>query len=98
MPEPGPPPASFIVLSLVFTFVAAVALSILYGLVKDRLPKEFWPRVFVFSQIVVILSLIFFTLPVYLLINLPLALLASWLVTSVVVAFLGTVGFVRLID
>ena len=97
MPTAGPPPASFMVVSLLFSYVTGVTLAAVYDFIKDLLPKKFWSRVINFTDIIIGLMVVFFTLPVYLLLNVPLMLLLSWLASSVVIVFLGTVVFVKML-
>jgi hypothetical protein len=46
------------------------------------LPKDINERVLLFADLMVGLQFIFFTLPVYLLFNLPIELLVSWFISS----------------
>jgi len=97
MPTAGPPPASFMVVSLLFSYVTGVTLAAVYDFIKDLLPKKFWLRVINFTDLIIGLMVVFFTLPVYLLLNVPVMLLVYWLASSVVIVFLGTVVFVKML-
>lgn len=97
MPGAGPPPASFMVYSLVFTYIAGVVVGALYDFIKDLLPKKFWPRVLNFTDLVISLMIVFFTLPVYLLFNVPFGLSVGWLASSLMIVFLGSAVFVKMI-
>ncbi|MBL7159750.1 hypothetical protein ISS85_04695 [Candidatus Microgenomates bacterium] len=97
MPSAGPPPMSFMVISLVFSYVTGVTLAAVYDFIKDLLPKKFWPRVINFSDLIIGLMVVFFILPVYLLLNVPLGLLLSWLASSVLIIILGTMVLVKVL-
>lgn len=85
MPTAGPPPASFMIKSLVFTFVTGVSIALIYYYLKDHLPKGNVKRVFYFADLMIGTSFIFFTLPVYLLFNVPFGLLASWFIFNFII-------------
>ena len=97
MPTAGPPPLSFMITSLVFTFVTGVSVALIYCYLKDFLPKEKKKRVFYFADLMVATSFVFFTLPVYLLFNVPVALLFVWFVTNFVVLTAGSWVLVRIV-
>lgn len=97
MPTAGPPPPSFMILSLLFTFITGLSLAVVFDFVKGLLPKDYWSKICCFTSLVVWLMVLFFTLPVYLLLNVPLMLLIWWFASSVVIVFLGTVVFVKVI-
>ena len=94
----GPPPMSFMIISLVFSYVTGVTLAAVYDFVKGLLPKKFWPKVINFSDLIIGLMVVFFTLPVYLLLNVPLGLLLAWLFSSVIIVVLGTMVFVKVLE
>lgn len=97
MPNAGPPPPSFMVLSAVFTFITGVTVATLYDYLKDRLPKTYWQKVVAFSDIIIGLSIVLFTLPVYLLINVPARLLLIWLTTSIVTTVIYSMVLVKVV-
>lgn len=97
MPSVGPPPASFLFTSLLFSFLTGVTLAGFYDFVKSQLPKNKTQRIFCFTEVEVVLSLVFFSLPVYLLFNLPFVLLVSWFVSSAVIFLLSSAVFVKLL-
>jgi hypothetical protein len=63
MPNAGPPPPEFMIVSLVMTFYSGVALALIYYYVRNLLPKLFWKRIFFFADLMIAASFIFFTLP-----------------------------------
>ena len=85
MPKDGPPPVSFIITSLVFTFATGISLALIYYYLKDHLPKEEKKRILYFADLMIATSFVFFTLPVYLMFNVPLGLLISWFVSTFII-------------
>lgn len=94
MPMTGPPPISFFVASFIFTYLTGVTLAALYEFIKPLLPKEVKVRFYVYSKIVIVLAAVFFTLPVWLLFNVPLNLLVIWFTTALVTIMCATVAFI----
>ncbi len=97
MPVAGPPPASFFITSTILTFVSGISLAIVYYYVKDMLPKKTMERTFFFADLLIGLSFVFFTLPAYLLFNVPLELLISWFISSFVILVNASYINVRII-
>lgn len=97
MPTAGPPPPEFMILSTILTFASGMGITIIYYYLKDYLPKGFWHRSTFFADILVSTSFIFFTLPVFLLFNVPAALLGYWFVSTFVVLLLTSLLIVRIV-
>lgn len=97
MPKAGPPPMEFMITSLVLTFVTGVSLALVYYYIKDHLPKVFVKRVIYFTDLMVGTSFIFFTLPVYLMFNVPIALLASWFISSFIILLSSSFVFAKIL-
>ena len=97
MPAAGPPPFEFMVTSFILTFASGMALTIIYYYLKDYLPKGFWRRSTFFADVLVSTSFIFFTLPVYLLFNVPVALLGWWFVSTFVVLLAASILIVKIV-
>jgi hypothetical protein len=97
MPSAGPPPASFMITSLVFTFVTGVSVTLIYYYLKDHLPKEEKKRAFYFADLMIGTSFVFFTLPVYLMFNVPMGLLLSWFITTFVILTAGSWILVKIV-
>ena len=81
-PTVGPRPFEFFVNYFIGTFLTGVSLCIIYYYLKSYLPKKKWERTFFFADVLVATSFVFFTIPVYILFNVPLALLGSWFITT----------------
>ena len=97
MPSNGPPPASFMITSLIFTFVTGVSITFIYYYLKDHLPVEKRKRIFYFADLMLGTYFVFFTLPTYLMFNVPNALLIIWFFTSFIILTLGSWVMVKII-
>ncbi len=97
MPNAGPPPPEFIIISLFVSFYTGISLALVFYYIKDLLPKLFWKRVFLFADLMVATSFIFFTIPSYLLFNLPIQLLFSWFATSFIILLFTSITLVKII-
>jgi hypothetical protein len=97
MPKAGPPPVSFIITSLIFTFATGVSLALIYYYLKDHLPKDNKKRVFYFADLMIGTSFVFFTLPVYLMFNVPLGLLVNWFVSTFIILTMASWILVKII-
>lgn len=97
MPNAGPPPTEFYILSFLSAIVSGVILAWFYNWVKKLLPKDFWRRVGSFTGLVLLLDILFWALPTVLLINLPAAVIFSWTVSTVLATLLGTMVFVKVL-
>lgn len=81
MPRAGPPPTSFYYYSITFAFIGGLILSFIYsriqGIFKNKSVMQKGLRFAIGMSLV---SAIPFFMNMYLLINLPLGLLVSWLI------------------
>lgn len=98
MPNAGPPPPSFMIISLTFTLATGLSLGLIYYYVRNFLPKPFWNRVTFFADLTISASFVFFTLPAYLLFNLPFQLLLSWFISGFIILFLTSLTLVKIIN
>lgn len=97
MPAGGPPPVAFFLTSIILTLVSGIGLALVYYYVRDMLPKQPTRRVFFFADLMIGTQFIFFTLPVYLLFNVPFGLLISWFISSFIILVSASYLFVRLL-
>ena len=97
MPSTGPPPLMYFAVSAIISFITGVSLTIIYYYLRDYLPKGFWKRASYFADLMAAASLVFFTLPVFLMFNVPLALLGSWFVSTFVILVLTSMTIVKII-
>lgn len=97
MPTAGPPPMEFFITSLVFSFISGLSLALVYYYIRDMLPKKQWPRIFYFADIIIGLGFVLFTLPTYLMFNVPVALLISWFISGFIIMVSASFTFVKLL-
>lgn len=97
MPTAGPPPPQFFITSMVMTLASGMMLGLVYYYIRDMLPAGFQKRVFFFTDLMIGLQFIFFTLPVYLMFNVPLGLLVAWFISSFVILLVTSFAFVKIL-
>lgn len=97
MSKGGPPPMEFFIVSTIITFTTGISLTIVYYYLKDYLPKNFWKRSFFFTDLLIATSFIFFTLPSYLLFNIPIGLLVSWFASTFVTIVITSITINKII-
>lgn len=97
MPKAGPPPAEFMIISTVITFVTGVSLAVIYYYLRDHLPKGSKKRALYFADLMVATSFIFFTLPSYLMFNVPIGILVSWFISSFIILTISSFALVKII-
>lgn len=97
MPTAGPPPLTFFITSIIFTFVSGVSLAVVYYYLRDLLPKKTWPRILFFADLLVGMSFIFSTLPMYLMFNVPVVLLVSWFISGFIILVSASYIFVKIL-
>lgn len=98
MPRAGSPPPEFFTTSLVLTFISGISLTLIYYYIRNQLPKSFWKKVLFFADLMIAASFIFFTLPSYLMFNLPWQLLASWFISSFIILVTAAFTIVKIIS
>jgi len=90
MPAMGPPPTMFYVYSFVFAVLTGILFALVYQVIKDAIPvKNVDERGILYGLLVFLVSGLPSTLSMYLIVNLPLPLIAMWAVESWVLALLG---------
>lgn len=97
MPSAGPPPPSFMITSLIFSFVTGVSVTLIYYYLKGHLPKEERKRILYFADLMAATSFLFSTLPMYLMFNVPVALLISWFISNFIILTIGSFVMVKII-
>jgi len=97
MPGTGPPPLKFYIVSILFSLLAGLTIAFVFEIIKEKLAVGYWKKVFEFTCLTILLNIVSFSLPVYLLFNVPIGLLLSWLVTNIVVIFLSTLAFAKIL-
>lgn len=91
MPEVGPPPVEFTYLSLAFGFITALIYVWAYKTVEPALSGfDGWFRKgLLFGALLFLIGTVPGSLSLYLLINLPAALIAWWTVSGLVIALIN---------
>lgn len=97
MPSNGPPPASFMITSLIFTFVSGISITLIYYYLKDHLPAEKKKRIFYFADLMIATYFVFFTLPTYLMFNVPVGLLVSWFISTFIIVLSASWVLVKIV-
>ncbi len=97
MPNAGPPPASFMITSALFSLITGVVLAVFYECCKEMLPKKPGERTMCFTGTIAVLSIVFFSLPVYLMFNVPVWLLVSWTISTIVVVAGASMAFGKIL-
>ncbi|MFH0773558.1 MAG: hypothetical protein V1922_04585 [bacterium] len=97
MPAVGPPPADFFITSTIITLTTGISLSLVYYYIRDMLPKKAHERILLFADLMIGLQFIFFTLPVYLLFNVPIELLISWFISNFLILVVTSFICVRIV-
>lgn len=97
MPTNGPPPTSFMITSLVFGFVTGVSVCLIYYYLRDHLPNDMFKRTFYFADLMIATSFVFSTLPMYLMINVPLGLIISWFISNFIIITIGSWILVKIV-
>jgi len=98
MPHAGRPSPQFLALSLLFGLIVGMFLAFVYVAIKDVLPQPTWSCSFSYAGLVIGFELVLYILPVYLLFNVPVALLISWTISYSVIFLLASILFVRILD
>lgn len=90
MPEAGPPPASFMCYSFAFSAVTAIIFTLVYLYFKESIPGiSAVQKGLAYGIFLILVGALPFTLTMYLLINLPIVLLISWLIETMLIYLLG---------
>jgi hypothetical protein len=97
MPQAGPPPASFMITSFVISLVTGISITLIYYYLRDHLPENKTKRTFYFADLMIATSFVFSTLPMYLMLNVPLALLISWFVSNFIIVTIGSWMLVKIV-
>ena len=89
---------SFYITSLVLSFITGISLCLVYCYLQEMLPKKPWKRVAFFGDLMIGTSFIFFTLPSYLLFNVPSVLLISWFISGFVTLVITSYILVKILN
>jgi hypothetical protein len=94
----GPPPASFYVYSIVFTFISGLIFAFVFSKVKSVIKANVWWKIGKrFGIGVWLVASIPWALTTYLLINLPPMLLVYWSITSLIIYILAGIVIAKIL-
>ena len=86
MPAAGPPPAEFYYFGITFQLVTGFLFAIVYSVIKGSVPGKGWKnKGLMYGFLIFLVAGIPTTMTLYLLINLPVGLILSWMLQSLVV-------------
>ena len=89
MPAAGPPPAEFYYTGIAFQLVTGFLFGLVYRVIKGAVPGKGWKnKGLMYGFLIFLVAGIPTTTMLYLLINLPVGLLLSWMLQSLVVYLL----------
>jgi uncharacterized membrane protein YeaQ/YmgE (transglycosylase-associated protein family) len=97
MPSAGPPPTSFMIYGLVFSFITGFLLAMVYSVIKEGIPaKALNKKGLIFGLLLFLIAGIPGALSMYLLINLPIALIIGWTIEDLIVYLVGGIVIARI--
>jgi len=97
MPTTGPPPMSFFYYAIAFNVVTGILLASVYSIICEGIPRTGVKRGLFYGIILFLAAGIPSSLSMYLLINLPVALIAWWSLESLAIYLIGGVVIAWLI-
>jgi len=90
MPEPGPPPASFMFYSIIFSLINSFFFVFVYLIISESVPGTgLVKKGFFYGLIVFMISGISSSLGMTLLINLPCGLILLWAIETLIIYIIG---------
>jgi len=90
MPEPGPPPASFMFYSIIFTLINSFFFVFVYLIISESVPGTgLVKKGFFYGLIVFMICGISSSLGMILLINLPCGLILLWAIEALIIYIIG---------
>ncbi|MCX6798495.1 MAG: hypothetical protein NTW59_00135 [Candidatus Diapherotrites archaeon] len=97
MPGPGPPGVEFYAASLIFAGLSGVLYAFIFDQLKPSIPgKKAFEKGTYYGTMLFMIAGLPGTLSMFLLINIPLALITVWAVTGWVVYLLGGMAIVKI--
>jgi len=97
MPAEGPPPMSFLYYSMIFGVITGILLAFVYVIIRGGVPGMGTKGGLMYGFLVFLVAGVPGSLSLYLLVNLPPALIAYWALENLVIYLLGGAIFGRLI-
>lgn len=96
MPAEGPPPTSFFYHSITFGIITGILLASAYAIIRGGVPGTGTKRGLIYGLLVFMAAGVPSSLSLYLLINLPPALIAYWALENLAIYLIGGAIFGRL--
>ena len=97
MPTAGPPPMTFFYYSMAFGIINGILLALVYAVIRNGVPGVRTKRGATYGFLVFLVAGLPGTLSLYLLVNLPSALIAYWAFENLIIYVIGGAVFGRLI-
>jgi len=91
------PPIYFTLMSLGYSLLTGFVLAILFSLLKDIWEKCVCKQISGFTLLVSGLRLVFTYIPMVMLFNVPILLVAAWFITSIIIIFFSSFAFVKIL-
>ncbi|MCL7414537.1 MAG: hypothetical protein M8349_00530, partial [ANME-2 cluster archaeon] len=99
MPSEGPPPASFMYMSLASGLITNLIFAGFYSFIKGSVPgATMIKKGLLYGLLIFIITGVPFTLTLILLINLPFGLILSWAAESLVIYLIGGLLVAKIIS
>ncbi len=96
MPTEGPPPISFFYYSIIFGIITGILLASVYAIIRGGVPGTGTKRGLMYGLLVFLLAGVPGSLSLYLLINLPSALITYWALENLFVYLINGAIFGKL--
>ena len=97
MPAAGPPPISFYYYSIAFGIITGILLASVYAIIREGITGKRAKKGLVYGFLVFLVAGVPGSLSLYLLINLPSALIVYWAIENLVIYLIGGAIFGKLI-
>ncbi len=97
MPAASPPPISFYYYSIAFGIITGILLASVYAIIREGITGKGAKKGLVYGFLVFLVAGVPGSLSLYLLINLPSALIAYWAIENLVIYLIGGAIFGKLI-
>ncbi len=98
MPTAGPPPVEFYYYSLTFTFITGLIFAGIYAVIAKGIPgKTLAKKGLIYGLLIWLISGIASALSMFLLINLPIDLIAYWTVTGLIINLIAGVAVSKIL-
>lgn len=97
MPGPGAPPMEFYIYSIVFSIITGIIYALVYTVISKSIPGKTIVKQGLFFGFLLFLIGIPWSLTMYLLINLPVLLLAFWAMTTLIIDLVAGIIIAKIV-